>query len=312
MVNLSVRKLFSLSFIVLVWISMLTACTVEADKPLSPRASLSTEDVKQKAEAFKSITATNVDAWNAKDLDAIRDILTDDIQFVDVSGSDDLKGITQVVTMARIFCAMFPELQRQATSHYIGVEEGIAIYDYWNWKLGAMEYTREEPFIYAFLLETRENLISSWRLFEGIDALEKHFISETASQEIQSVLLSYSSAWSSMDANTLADMYAKDAVRQDALFSESQQGRKAIKAFAESFFTWYPKVQWTPLEMFGERGFPDKPQAIGSSYAIEITDPSGETCQVLAVVLLHVLDGKIVQEDLYYDAESLIQCGWAE
>ncbi len=297
---------------ILIFSMLLSACAGLSDEPLPPRAPLSSHDVTQTVDTFKAITAANVDAWNAKDLDAIGDILTEDIHFVDVSGDDDLKGITQVVTMARIFCAMFPELQRQATSHYIGVEEGIAIYDYWNWKIYSIEYTREEPFIYVFLFETRENLISSWRLFEGIDALEKHFISETASQEIQSVLFSYSSAWSSMDANAVSDMYGKDAIRQDALFGESQQGSKAIKAFAESFFAWYPEAQWTPLEMFGEKGFRDKPQAIGSSYAIEITDQSGEPCQVMVVVLLHVLDGKIVQEDLYYEPDSLIQCGWAE
>jgi ketosteroid isomerase-like protein len=122
----------------------------------------------------------------------------------------------------------------------------------------------------------------------------------------------YASAWSSMDFEAVANMYAKDALRQDTLFSESQEESKAIKAFAESFFTWYPGAQWTPLVMFGEKGFHDKPQAIGSSYAIEVTDPTGEACEVMVVVLLHVFEGEIVQEDLYYDTDSLIQCGWAQ
>jgi uncharacterized protein YacL (UPF0231 family) len=51
---------------------------------------------------------------------------------------------------------------------------------------------------------------------------------------------------------------------------------------------------------------------IGSSYAIEIDDPSGEDCEVMALVLLQILDGKIEQEVLYYEVDSLIQCGWAK
>jgi uncharacterized protein YacL (UPF0231 family) len=38
----------------------------------------------------------------------------------------------------------------------------------------------------------------------------------------------------------------------------------------------------------------------------------GEACEVMVVVLLHVFEGEVVQEDLYYDADSLIQCGWAD
>ena len=71
-------------------------------------------------------------------------------------------------------------------------------------------------------------------------------------------------------------------------------------------------AKWTPLEIFGERAFRDKAQVVGSSYRIEVTDTSGEACAVEAVMLLHVLNGKIVQEDLYYELNSLVQCGWAE
>jgi len=32
----------------------------------------------------------------------------------------------------------------------------------------------------------------------------------------------------------------------------------------------------------------------------------------MAVVLLHILDGEIIQEDLYYEPDTLIQCGWVQ
>ncbi len=66
------------------------------------------------------------------------------------------------------------------------------------------------------------------------------------------------------------------------------------------------------MEVFGERAFRNTLQAVGNSYKIEITNPTGQACEVMAVVLLHVLDGKIIQEDPYYEPESLIRCGWAQ
>jgi len=302
----------SIYWIILICILLLSACSSSKNDPPTVREPLSSEEITKRAEAFEAVVAKNAEAWNAKDLDAIQAVLTKDIHFVDVSAGDNFKGISQVMTMARIFCGMFPDLQRQATSHYIGVEEGMAIYDYWGWRIGARQYTREDPFIYVFLYKTQGDLISEWHLFEGIEVLETHFLKETGSIETRSIISSYASAWSSGDTKAVAEMYAKDAVRRDALFEESQQGPKAIQSFAESFFTWYPNAKWITLEMFGEKKFRDKPQAVGSSFKIEVTDTAGEVCEIEAVVLLHVLEGMILQEDIYYEPDSLIQCGWAE
>lgn len=296
----------------LIYILLLSACNPSTNNSPLVREPLSSEEITQRAEAFEAVVAKNAEAWNAKDIDTIQAVLTDDIHFVDVSGGDNLKGTSQVITMARVFCNFFPDLQRKATSHYIGVEEGVAIYDYWGWRIGGKEYTPEDPWIYAFLYKTQDDLISEWNLFEGIEELETHFLSESASVETRSVISSYASAWSSGEPKSVAAMYAKDAVHRDSLFKESQQGSKAIKAFAESFFTTYPDATWTPMEMFGEKKFRDKPQAVGSSFNIEVTNPSGIPCDLEAVVLLYVLEGKIIQEDIYYEPDSLIQCGWAE
>ena len=268
--------------------------------------------VTQIAKNFNIVTAANAEAWNEKDLDAIEAVLTEDIRFIDVSLGDNLTGTKEVMDMADNFCSYFPELQRKTTEHFIGWEEGIAFYDYWGWKLDGKDYTMDDPFRYIFLLKTQGTLISYWRLFEGLATLETHFLTETESEEFQAVILSYGSAWSSMDSNTLAKLYAKDAVRLDSLFDENQQGKKAIKDFAALFFAWYPEAKWTPLEMFGERPVKDRSQAIGSSFEIQVTGPDGNECDVFVTVLLQVQDGKIIQEDLYYEPESLIRCRWVQ
>jgi len=299
---------------ILVFAWLLSACGGQTAELLSPRAVLSAEEVTQITGKFKALADANREAHNARDLEGIEALFTVDVLFVDVTFGDHLVSIDKFMSMTRNMFAFFPEFQWKTLDYFVGSEKFVTIAGFWggNWG-GNKEYTEEDPFIHVFLFEPKEDLIASWRLFYGYDFLnDNRVISETAAADMESMLFSYGSAWSSMDADIVADMYTKDTVRQDTLFGESQQGSKAIKAFAESFFAWYPEAQWTPLEMFGERGFRDKPQAIGSSYAIEITDPSGDACQVMAVVLLQVLDGKIDQEDLYYGADSLIQCGWAE
>jgi ketosteroid isomerase-like protein len=279
---------------------------------LPPRKALSSAEINQRADVFKTLTEANAEAWNAKDLDAIQAVLTEDIHFVDVSFRDDIKGIEDVMDMARGLCGMAPDLQRIITSYYIGVDQGIAFYDYWNFWHPFTGYTPENPFIYVFLFETQDNLISYWRLFEGFDILDKHFINDTAASDLQAMITAYTSAWSSKDPEAIAAIYAKDAIRNDTLFGENQSGVAEIETFARSFFSWYPNSQWTSYEVFGEKRYEGKPQNIGSSYGIQITSPSGEACEIKEVVLLQVLDGEIIQEDLYYDAGTLIECSWAE
>ena len=307
-----VRKIINLSLTVLMCTFVLLACAGQAVEPLQPRASLSSDDVTQMADAFKANTAANVEAWNAKDLDAIRAILTEDIHFIDVSFGDNIKGIKDVMNMARIMCIFAPDLQRQTTSHYIGVNQGVAFYDYWNMWHPLTGYTPENPFLYVFLYETKGDLISYWRLFEGLEMLNKHFINDTAANDLQAMITAYQSAWSSKDPEVIAEIYAKDAIRNDTLFGENQKGITEIQKFAQSFFSCYPNSQWTAYDVFGEKQYEENPQMIGSSYGIQTTSPSGETCEVMAVVLLHILDGEIIQEDLYYEPDTLIQCGWVQ
>jgi len=304
------RKILSaLSFALLTFAFLLSGCD---ETFVEPRKPLSSAEITQKAEAFEAITAANAEAWNDKDIDAIQAILTEDIHFVDVSFGDDIKGIEDVTDMARYMCNIAPDLQRKTTRHYIGVDQGVAFYDYWNMWNPFTGYTPEKPWIYVFLFETQGDLISYWRLFEGFEILDKHFINDTAANDLQAMIAAYTSAWSSKDSEIVSDLYAKDAIRQDTLFGESQKNRSSIKNFAESFFTWYPNAQWTTLEIFGERAYLDKPQVVGSSFKIQVIDATGKVCKVEAVVLLHVLEGKIIQEDLYYEPNSLIQCGWAK
>jgi ketosteroid isomerase-like protein len=311
------NKIFQFSLLnlslMLLCVSLLSGC---ADEIMEARAPLSAVDITQFKASFSALTDANREAHNAEDLDAIQALFTENMLFEDRTFRDHLVGTKAFMSMTKKMFQFFPGFQWKTTGYFIDGKKLLTTTEFWemSWT-GKPEdkYTEEDPFIHVFLFEREGHLISSWRLFYGWEFLqENHEISETDAEQMKSLVNAYAAAWSSKDLKALTEIYAKDAVRKDSLFDESQDNQSDIQAFAEAFFTWYPDARWTPLEIFGERLYRDKPQAVGSSFKIEIIDATDEVCEVEAVVLLHVFEGKIIQEDIYYETDSLIQCGWAE
>lgn len=305
-------SLLSLSMIFFC-VSLLSGCNKEIAEAREP---LSAAEIIQFKESFSALTDANREAHNAEDLDAIQALFTEDMLFEDRTFRDHLVGTKEFMSMTRKMFQFFPGFQWKTTGYFMDGEKLLTITEFWemSWTGNPEDkYTEEDPFIHVFLFEREGDLISSWRLFYGWEFLQDNDqISENEAEQMRSLVNAYAAAWSSKDSKALTELYAKDAVRKDTLFDESQENLNAIEDFAEAFFTWYPNAHWMPLEIFGERIYLDKPQAVGSSYQVEVTDPSGEACAVEVVVLLHVFEGKIIQEDIYYEPDSLIQCGWAE
>ena len=305
---------FRIRLLLLLFLVMITtACQPQA----ANRETLSADEIKQIADDFRILTDANREAHNDGDFGAIEALFTEDIFFRDVTFGDNINNIKDFMGMTRNFLGYFPDLQWKTTGYFIGSEEMATMDGFWggNWGMNPdIVYTEDNPLIHVFIFEKRDSRISSWRLFYGFDFLKDNNLlqSETDAAEMQSWPSAYASAWSSQDPQSVSDLYASDAVRQDTLFGESQEGRSGIQSFAKTFFSWRPNIRWTPHLIFGERKWRDKPQAVGSTFTIEVSDSSDKTCEVLAVVLLQVLDGKIIQEDLYYEPESLIRCGWAK
>lgn len=94
----------------------------------------------------------------------------------------------------------------------------------------------------------------------------------------------------------MAELYSSDAVREDTIIGERLEGREVIASFAESFFAWYPGVQWSLPLGFGE-GRGDTPTT-GGVFTIRVSDSDGQPCEVQAVVLLQASEDKIVDEVL--------------
>jgi ketosteroid isomerase-like protein len=298
-----VRRIVLLALLVVA----LASCGVE--RAVAPREPAPAAEVERTAEAFEAVTSAVVEAWSSGDVDAVRELYTDDIEHHDTSFGAHIVGIVGVVSMASRFMAQYAGMQSRVADRLIGSEDSLDVWELWNITLGGYEFTQDDPLVEVDLLETRGDRISYWTLFYGLDTLEKVGWTGEPLDEARSLLSSYGSAWSSGDPRIVGDLYARDAVREDTIFGERAEGRGAISSFAESFFAWYPGAQWKLLLPFGERRL--HASVAGGVFAITVSGPSGERCEVHAAVLLETSDDQIVHEALYYGADSLISCGWA-
>jgi len=273
-----------------------------------PRLPLSADEVKALSTEFEGITNENLQAWDKRDFDQMPQIYAEDIVFNDVN-QELYKGIDGIISLAKSMLSYFPLYENRLVGTFIGHDDGFYIEDSWGWApydYKSNIFSSDYPLKNFMWLTLRDGKISYWWLFYGEEVFsvqEKPFDSK--------IQQDYAGAWSSGDSEAVASLYTPEALRQDTLFSENQQGNSAIKAFATHFFAWHPGVHLTLSETFGE--FP-KVIKRGGIYTVSVSDPSGQPCDVNMLVLLEPDESqqKIAQEWLFYNADSLIACGWAQ
>lgn len=269
-----------------------------------PRELPDAEEVSRADGGCQTVAQMEMDAWNSHDIETIRSIFTVDIVHDD--GDSYFKGIDEVSEMAATVFIFFPELGNRVTQIFIGDGECLGVYEYWNLELGGVQYTQAAPAIEVDLFEIRDARIAYWTLFDGLATIERR---RSADKEhlkgARDLLESYTAAWSSGDANKVSPLYAQGAVRKDPVFHERQEGREQIRAFAEAFFNWYPNVEWELSLAYN--GHVDGLPAAGATYSIHTGE---DECAISAAVILVMGEGGIVDETIYYDADSLMKCGW--
>jgi ketosteroid isomerase-like protein len=271
---------------------------------------LSSTDVITYASAFETVAQAQVDAWNKRDNPAIHALYHPDAVMYDRTFGDHGVGIDAIVAILNNMTVVVPKWKALSSGWYIGKDGGLSIDPLWDLAIGGQAFTQSDLLIDVDWMHTKNGLISDWTVFYGLDALGKmNTISAERMTQSKSLLAAYESAWSGDNANVVGDLYASDAVREDSLFGKNQQGREAILSFVKSFFAWHPGTAWILSLPFGE-GQGDAPIA-GGLFSILVKDTRGQPCAVKAGVLLQAADGKIIHETIYYEADSLIQCGWA-
>jgi len=200
---------------------------------------------------------------------------------------------------------LLPQYEERLVERFIGREDWVGATQYWN----ANVFTKEHPGWEYDQIRIRNGRTYYWRLFYD----PEYLANEGVTLDTQ-LLQDYAAAWSSGDPQKVAAFYPQAAEREDALFGDLQQGRDAIRAFSTDFFTWYPGVSVELLRPFGEtlsnEITSDPKIMLGGIFAVHVKKADGSPCDVLMLVLLETDKSGVVGERLYYNADSIIACGW--
>jgi hypothetical protein len=263
------------------------------------------EEVTRIGNECEDVVKSQINTWNTREAENLRKIYTDDIVHFD--GSPAYVGIDEVVAMAKRMYGMFPNWQMETGEVYISKDKCFG--SWVNW--GVMGLTQENPGVEYDLLETRDNKISFWRLFYdqnfGFSFIDNELLSQ------------FATIWSQGDVSEIKIFYSEDAKLEDTLFGVSADTQQKIAAYAESIFTKSPEASWELLTPFAETSaknayheqYPFSSQ--GGVFVIRVDDANGDTCEIRSIVILTPDgQGKIQAQETFYDADTLMACGWVK
>lgn len=294
-------RLFLVSFFIL----SLSSCS-GTKAPKTPDA----EEVTSIGNNCKELYQGHIDAWNSRDPENLRLIYTDDIVHFD--GKPLYVGINHVVGMARGMFEFFPDWQMEAGETYISRDECLGTWVNW----GVFGFTQDNPGLEFDLLETRDGKISFWRLFYDQSFFDA--IPDGTHVE-EDFLTQFANSWTGEDMDELLKIYSQDAQIEDTLFGISDTGQQAIIAYANDFFAKSPGASWKLLYPFAEDEVSYITQeehplpSEGGIFAITVKDADNNPCEIRVALILTPDDDRNIQtQKIFYEADTLLACGWVK
>lgn len=270
-----------------------------ASYPLTP---LPKVEVEALADSCREIYSGQIDAWISADYDRVREVYTEDIVHFD--GGPVFVGVDEVVDMAKWMNLWLSDYTMDAGDTYISASDCLGTWLLW----GAKGLTEEDPMREFDLIEIQDDKISFWRLFYG-----EKFDYAPINKDL---LNQYAETLPAGRSRAMKEIYAEDAILVDSLFGVEAQGLDEIQGYTAGFKKAYSVKGWELLIPFSEgidsdAAPPNFIPSHGGVYRITSTDGQGNICHVKAAVILTPnQEGKISQQRVYYQAESLIECGW--
>jgi ketosteroid isomerase-like protein len=289
--------LIHLAALLIISILALTACwqTVISSPPADQVTSL--------GKSCSEIYQTQVEAWISKDPEKLRAVYTEDIVHFD--GAPLFVGIDQVLGMANRMFRAFPNWQMKAGQTYISREECFGTWLFWD----TGGFKEDDPGVEFDLLETRDGRISFWRLF-----YDHHFDSERIDEDL---LTTFAAAWSKAAPDQVVGLYSQDVILEDTLFGATAEGQSAVQKYAQTLLKNHPGMSWELVYPFAEDDFANQESEVlaskGGVFTITAPDQQGNPCQVQAALILTPdMDGRIQHQKTFYEAGSLLDCGWVK
>jgi len=291
-----------------------SACCSPLNLPIGPQQSalseLNIDEILSKDRTCTNLVEDQINAWQSRDIEYIKQIYTDDIVHFD--GYPAYVGFDEVVDLAERMWMRFSKWEMKAGEVYISKNECVGEWINWN----VLGIPQDSPGMEFDLINFRDDKISFWRLFYD----QKFWEIFNEPHKIDNDFLNqFASTWSGGIKKEIKQLYSRDAVYEDTLFNISHTGSNNISIYASSYFDQFPQAKWTVMHTFAERkalsGFKDDyPFASqGALFEITLQGEDTEPCQIRAVIILTPNHEKqIIKQQIFYDAESIVECGLAK
>jgi hypothetical protein len=227
-------------------------------------------------------------------------VYSPDITFQDNALGDFQVGLDSVVAMYRSFLVTLGDAVVEDRPTLVGNPTALQLIPVWDLNLGTVRFTEDSPLIEVDLVEIDDNLIGSLLLFYDLPSMRTI---HGDLQEFDGALQqAYADAWGSGSSETIAALYADDAIRHDGLAGLDATGVEEITAEADRWAAALPGATWTVQMPFGDR--------IGHQVgAVFEVDHDG--CTVVVGILFDLGDSDLIShERLHYDPATLRACGW--
>ena len=207
--------------------------------------------------------------------------------------------------------AYFPNWEMKAGETYISNDKCFG--EWINWDIFVL--SEDKAAIEYDLLELKDSRIYFWRLFYD---QKFHDIFNNFDYVDEDLLRQFAATWTKKSVKEIESLYQEQGNIEDTLFRVSVQGSDEISDFIKAFVTQFPNAEWRLLYLFAEdeagysfrETYPFASQ--GGVFTLSISEKSGSQCEIrLVLVLTSDNDGKIIRQEVFYEAESLIECGLA-
>lgn len=277
-----------------------------------PRDPIDAGDLRAEAALLAETVTGHVAAWMKHDPEEIRSYWDAETVHEDTGFLVELTG-PQLFTMPDGFFDGYPDFQW--TVDQVFVADGVALAATSAWAIDLRDFSFSEavPLREIDRIEVDpDGTLGRWTLFYDLDAYREWHALDSRLDEAESLVRSYADAWGSGDPKQVIALYAPDARRVDSLFGVDLEGADAIEAHAERFSSWYPDAALTDRLIFSDTrlGF-EEPERIGAVLTMHGAGADGSDCAVDMAVILSSSEGSIVHEEVFWDADSLLACGWA-
>lgn len=244
-------------------------------------------------------------AWAAQDVEAILSYYDDDTIHDDSLFGVLLQG-QDLYDMPADFVAGYDGYQSRVLEVFVARSVALVIDEGWGMTLRGTTFTEETPMLEADRIEVDDDgTLGRWSLYYDLDLWEAWGSPTFRMEPAREIVADWIAAWDSGDPAAFGNLYDAGAERMDTLLGTSATGPAEIAAVAADLAGDASVTR--SFEFSDSRKAAGDRDIVGA--VVEFALPDG--CVVRSVALLTAADGLVEHEEIFWDADSLIGCGWA-